>query len=373
MSRGRRRRAATASLILCLVAITALIGPVQVAGASDGKRLDETRRKLRETRTRISTLRQMDSQLLAVIADTAGQLGVAQTRLQTARGRLAAVEARVKGAERRLADLEDQRRVRAQRVAARAGPLYITGAGAPLDAILGASSLEEFVSRTSFLELSMRNERKELEDLARIRHDIQQVRSQLLAERERAVSVRDEIAAHAALVSDVLATRRAAEAALSQRIVEFQAEARALEQEQARILAIIRARQSRSTGPVSRRGFIWPFRGPVTSDYGPRWGGFHTGIDIDCTTGDPIKATKAGRVIAAEWGGGYGWMVIIDHGNGVSTLYAHNDRLDVSDGESVTRGERIASCGNTGNSHGDHVHFEVRVDGDPRDPRPFLP
>jgi murein DD-endopeptidase MepM/ murein hydrolase activator NlpD len=160
---------------------------------------------------------------------------------------------------------------------------------------------------------------------------------------------------------------------LSAQIDRFQSEVRALEREQARIIELIRARSSRSVGRISRRGFVWPFRGRITSPYGPRWGGFHTGIDIDCETGQRIIASKGGRVIAAEYGGGYGRMVIIDHGNGVSTLYAHNSRLYVSQGQRVDRAQRIAACGETGHAYGDHLHFEVRINGDHTNPRPFLP
>ncbi|MGH2727179.1 MAG: M23 family metallopeptidase, partial [Actinomycetota bacterium] len=177
----------------------------------------------------------------------------------------------------------------------------------------------------------------------------------------------------AAELGEILAVKQEAEGDLGNQISAYQREVAALEREQARILAIIRSRQSHSTGPISKKGFIWPFRGPITSDYGPRWGGFHTGIDINCETGDRIVAAKAGKVIAAEWGGGYGRMVIIDHGNGVSTLYAHNSALYVSEGRTVARGTRISACGETGNATGDHLHFEVRINGDHTDPKSFLP
>jgi murein DD-endopeptidase MepM/ murein hydrolase activator NlpD len=120
-------------------------------------------------------------------------------------------------------------------------------------------------------------------------------------------------------------------------------------------------------------GFAWPISGAVTSGYGERWGGMHQGIDIDCVTGAPIRASKAGTVISATYDGGYGYHVVIDHGGGFASLYAHNSALYVGGGESVAQGEVISACGSTGQSTGDHLHFEIRVNGQPQDPLAYLP
>jgi murein DD-endopeptidase MepM/ murein hydrolase activator NlpD len=120
-------------------------------------------------------------------------------------------------------------------------------------------------------------------------------------------------------------------------------------------------------------GFAWPINGAVTSGFGPRWGGTHSGIDIDCVTGDAIRASKSGSVVSATYDGGYGYHVVIDHGGGFASLYAHASELNVSGGQSVSQGDTIAACGSTGQSTGDHLHFEVRVNGAPQDPMGYLP
>jgi murein DD-endopeptidase MepM/ murein hydrolase activator NlpD len=99
----------------------------------------------------------------------------------------------------------------------------------------------------------------------------------------------------------------------------------------------------------------------------------HTGIDIGVPTGSPVWASKAGEVIISSWYGGYGNLIVIDHGNGVSTWYGHNSSLTVSVGQSVSRGQVVAKAGSTGNSTGPHVHFEIRYNGNPVDPVPYLP
>jgi len=98
----------------------------------------------------------------------------------------------------------------------------------------------------------------------------------------------------------------------------------------------------------------------------------HTGIDIGVPQGTPVHAAADGTVITAGWGGGYGNMVIIGHAGGLSTLYGHNSRLACHAGEHVSRGEVIAYSGMTGTATGPHVHFEVRVNGVPKNPMGWL-
>lgn len=367
MFRGARLRAV--AVMLLLLSSLALLSD----SASAESRLSDTRRKLRAARARLVQVRRTDAELLAVIGQLGGQLNVTRVRLANAEGALARLVARIHGEERRLARLERQRSQRAGIVGKRARALYIMGPGVGAEALLGSSSIDEFIDRSSSIDFAMGFDRRVMDELARIADQSRKARTVLAREEKIASGVRRSIAEHASELAEVIQTKQVAEDALSQKVTDFQSEVRALEQEQARIIALIRSRQSRSHGRISRRGFIWPFHGRITSPYGPRWGGFHTGIDIDCVTGNTIVAAKSGRVIAAEWGGGYGKMVIIDHGNGVSTLYAHNSRLYVSDGASVRRGQRISACGETGHAYGDHLHFEVRINGEHTNPRPFLP
>ncbi|MDI6710864.1 MAG: M23 family metallopeptidase [Bacillota bacterium] len=125
---------------------------------------------------------------------------------------------------------------------------------------------------------------------------------------------------------------------------------------------------------ASRGGghLIWPARGGITSTYGRRGDGMHTGIDIGADAGAPVVAAEAGQVISAGWAGGYGRCVEIAHGGGVVTRYAHLSRISVSVGEEVERGERIGSVGSTGNATGPHLHFEILVNGSPRNPLNYL-
>lgn len=123
--------------------------------------------------------------------------------------------------------------------------------------------------------------------------------------------------------------------------------------------------------------FIWPVKGTITSDYGYRsiFGSYsyHGGLDIAVSYGTAVKAADGGTVKFAGWQGSYGYLVILDHGNGKTTYYAHNSSLCVSAGQKVYQGQTIAKVGSTGRSTGPHCHFEVRINGSRVNPRNYLP
>ncbi len=118
--------------------------------------------------------------------------------------------------------------------------------------------------------------------------------------------------------------------------------------------------------------FKYPVYGRLTSGYGARWGTTHKGLDLAAPYGTPVKASDGGTVIFAGWGNGYGNLVKIDHGNGFVTYYGHNSRLAVSVGQKVAQGEVIAYVGSTGDSTGNHVHFEIRKNGIACNPLNYL-
>ena len=117
----------------------------------------------------------------------------------------------------------------------------------------------------------------------------------------------------------------------------------------------------------------WPVVDRVTSEYGPRWGRMHEGIDIGGALGASIHSAESGRVDFAGWIGGYGNTIIVDHGGGMTTLYGHMDGFAVSAGQTVSIGQVLGYVGNSGLSQGPHLHFEVRIGGAPVNPRKYLP
>jgi murein DD-endopeptidase MepM/ murein hydrolase activator NlpD len=186
------------------------------------------------------------------------------------------------------------------------------------------------------------------------------------------------VASQQALVSTRVQERQSL-ASIKESEREYVNEVNGLAQVSAQLTARIQAAQARtaaggySTGSgVSSSGLIWPVQGPITSPFGMRWGRMHEGIDIGVPYGTPIHAAAAGTVIYAGWMSGYGNLTVIDHGHGLATAYGHQSALAAGNGQTVSQGQVIGYVGCTGHCFGPHLHFEVRVNGQPVDPLGYL-
>lgn len=369
----RAPRRTLAVVLLTAVASTLFVPPASAAD-SQSKKLRETRTQLRAARSKLAKLKHTEAQLLATMRGVQRNLNSAKGLLSQAQRKLAEIDARIRSHERQIIKLSQLRTQRDKAVDKRIAALYMMGPGMQADALMTAGDFSAFVDRSNAFDFVVRSDKIHMEDLARLRDRERKAQVALRREAEQAQVWRRRVSERVSLVWDALSTHKQAQSALDAQIAEHMKEVRALEAEQNRIQSMIASRGSYSIGKISLKGFQWPVRGRrITSGYGRRNGGMHTGMDIDCSTGDPTYAAKAGRVIASERAGGYGNMVIVDHGNGVSSLYAHHSRLYVRRGQQVDRGQKLGACGSTGNSTGSHLHFEIRVNGNHRNPRPYLP
>jgi murein DD-endopeptidase MepM/ murein hydrolase activator NlpD len=275
------------------------------------------------------------------------------------------------------------------RLNARLVEIYEQGDVDSLDVVLGASSLTDAIDGLDYVnQVGAQDEKiatsvgtaKTAAHAARER--TRKVRGVVAAE-TRAVEartnqvrvVRDELVASKSQLVGARSNKRVALSKVQASEREAVGEAQALEQVSASLGAQLQAAQATSPytpSSPSASGFIWPVSGPVVSPFGMRWGRMHTGIDIGVGYGTPIHAAAAGRVIYAGWMDGYGNLVFVDHGGGISTGYAHQSSIAVSNGETVSQGQLIGYVGCTGHCFGPHLHFEVRVNGSPVDPLGYL-
>jgi murein DD-endopeptidase MepM/ murein hydrolase activator NlpD len=264
-----------------------------------------------------------------------------------------------------------------------------------LEVLVSAASFSEVLEQLDFVRDIGAQDRHISHTVQRARNEMRVARTRTKATKKRVLAVTRVIAVRVeqqralqqrllARKQGLLAARGAAESALvsldaSQR--EYAAEADALADESSQLAAQIQAAQvsaARSTTALiaeptpSASGFVWPVSGSVTSAFGMRWGRMHQGIDVAAPSGTPIVASAAGVVISAGWMGGYGNLVVIDHGGGLATAYAHMSGFAVGGGQSVAQGEVIGYVGCTGTCYGPHVHFEVRVNGAAADPLGYL-
>jgi murein DD-endopeptidase MepM/ murein hydrolase activator NlpD len=283
--------------------------------------------------------------------------------------------------ERQLAGLEG-----------RAIRVYKSGPASFFDFVAQVEGVGDFFRRFAFMVQVMRKDNERIESIRAVKTSIVRDRDKIkvlrdkvaaqvavvAAERDRAASIRNDAAARRNAVAGELQSSYAELGDIQAQRAQYDRETAQLQSESAAIAQFLRGRGG-TPAQVSPKGMTWPASGPVTSGFGwrthPIFGTkrFHAGIDIGAPTGSAIVAAGTGTVIFAGSKSGYGNATIIDHGGGIATLYGHQSSIGVGVGTPVTIGQRIGSVGCTGYCTGPHLHFEVRVNGDPVNPMGWLP
>ena len=247
--------------------------------------------------------------------------------------------------------------------------------------LLSSRDLNQFADRRRQIERIYNSDRKLLVDLTQKSDRVEKQRNQVVAQRNEIELLTQKLKYQKSNIeAEVVAQQNAVDRLKSDRQALTQAEDRLVEDSR-RLSQIILAKVQPYEGLVIPPGtgqLMYPTIGHVTSNFGwrthPILGTerFHSGIDFGADYGSLVYASDRGRVIYADWYGGYGNAVIIDHGNGMTTLYGHCSELYVKDGDVVEKGQPISAVGSTGFSTGPHLHFELRANGEPIDPAAYL-
>lgn len=315
------------------------------------------------------------------------QLRLIQGELDSAQGEFDAINDQLEHTEEQIqANIELSARLvkrleaQTKTLHRRLRDIYKNGQVNYLDVLFGAKDFNDFVSRMDILKKILAYDNALIQGTRSDRAALVKAKEQLEADRGKIVELRKL----AAVKRDQVASRRqerqgVLNAATYERETAEQAYRELIETSK-EIEQMIRRIQSGEKNVGGSTGtMLWPAEGEITSPFGwrthPIFGTqrLHTGIDIGADYGDTVRAADGGVVIHSDWMGGYGNAVIIDHGNGISTLYAHNSQLLVSEGQAVGKGQAISRVGSTGYSTGPHLHFEVRQNGSPVNPLNFLP
>lgn len=361
--------------VVCAALIVAslVIAPTLEAGAAgESAKLERIKAELAAIKKRIAAAKGEANAIRTEVASLDAKIRELNRQIRTGETQIAELESGIRSAEIRILELEDERQQAIKASNARARSMYKAGPATFLTRFLSVRSVGELTRLAVWWQVASELDGKAMIVAARLKADLDDQRSELLHIRSDLSAQKAWLGERKALIEGARAEKAAALKQVEANIAHSEAHIRDLEKESRALTAAIQSAGSRSTGSVSSSGFIWPLRGRVTSEYGRRGGGFHTGIDIDGNTGDPIVASKAGTILGVSCGSGYGICTVIDHGGGVATLYAHMSRKAVSSG-SVRQGQVIGYVGCTGSCSGDHLHFEVRVNGEPQNPRRFLP
>ena len=328
------------------------------------------------------------------------QLRQATAELGTIKEQRVAVENDITLNERQLAEAQKRLEGRESVFYKRVRDIYINGRLSYLDVVIGSKDFSDFANRLEVLKRIIDSDITLINEIKKERAEIEAHKQKLEADRAKLVELEKAALAKQAEIEQKKAERNvvlqkaqndratamqaieelnASSAQVSAMLKERQAARAAAAAEAAAAAAQSSGGQGASDNWVQGTGQLgWPVSGEITSPYGyrvhPIWGTtiYHSGIDIGVDEGTPVHAADGGVVVWSGWMGGYGYAVVIDHGNGLSTLYGHNSELAVDEGQSVAKGQVISYAGSTGNSTGPHVHFEVRVNGDPVDPMGYL-
>jgi murein DD-endopeptidase MepM/ murein hydrolase activator NlpD len=340
-----------------------------------------------------STLDNLDK----AVSDLTKQTTAAQRRLETAQRNLQKAEAAPVVAIQRLGAVQAQVDASRQEMNQTVAAMYQRGTSEEqavyVALVEGAATPQDLFSAQRYVSGTIKSDRRDLDHFVALAKDADDLRKQVEAQAEDIRVTRDAQAAErdrlVGLKNEALANRAAARSEedrqqdllqeVQDKKADFQSELNALQVESGAVGEFLRQVQAgQKLAPRKKRTFKAPVAGPISSGFGTRVHPIlgdvrmHTGIDFAVGTGFPIKAAGPGIVVWAGPRGGYGNAVIIDHRNGLATLYGHQSRVNVTVGQKVSAGQVVGFVGQTGMATGPHLHFEVREFGTPVDPLLYL-
>jgi murein DD-endopeptidase MepM/ murein hydrolase activator NlpD len=371
-----------------------LLLPLPGVSAPLPQRIEHKREQIDQAKHKEGVLSTDISQFSTRIESLQGEISATQTRLDRAqasldrqKAQLLEVRDQLEVARDRLESLRRELETARKVLAARLVEIYKADAPDALTVVLESDGFGDLLEQAEFLQRISDQDREVTDEVRRLRDKARdqavkladlEHREQLAA--ERILAERDQIAqAQGQLVAsrDELASARADKRGVLTQVREqrgiLEDDLASLEAEQAKVAAALQG--SPAPGPVKQGSgqLIWPLSGPVVGAFGEaRPGHTHAGIDIAVPEGTPIRAADSGRVALMGYVGGYGNYTCVQHTGSLSTCYAHQSRFATSNGANVSQGQVIGYSGNTGNSTGPHLHFEVRINGTPVDPMGYL-
>jgi murein DD-endopeptidase MepM/ murein hydrolase activator NlpD len=393
------RRALPVVVLLLAVVATPASGDV-------GGRKQQIDARLQAVQARIASAEQRERELAADLVSVNQQIRGLATQVGVVSTRLAPLERDLALHKEKLDRLNQLFRVQTarfvfyrheyevliDRLGNRLIDLYEDGEPGSLDVLLSATSFTDLISQAEYVDAIGTQDKHIANQVGTAKERVHRQREHtkrfraLVAAETRTIAIRasqvralrDRLLASENRLAAARAAKRESLRDVKESKQEYLHEAAGLARASASLAAqIASAQASHSYSPPgdvtpSAAGFIWPVNGPVTSGFGMRWGRMHEGIDIGVGYGTPIHAAASGRVVYAGWMEGYGNLVAIDHGRGISTAYGHQSSIAVGNGQTVSQGEVIGYVGCTGHCFGPHLHFEVRINGAPVDPLGYL-
>lgn len=387
----------TAVLILVFFLITILGSAFYniVLAQTDEQAAEEARQKQQETQKQIDENQEKQSNILDYKNQLDGNINELHLQLESLEETISSTQAELDKLEKDLQKAQERIDVQDELLKKRVRVMYEDGALGYLDVLVSAKSFSDLMDRMEAIKTITEYDANLLNSYEKAKKTVEENKELVEQHQQSLISARDSKVEKQNQLQEQIDLAQAEMDRLSEEEGSLQqalAEAQAAEAEANRRIEAAMAAASASSGgyvdtsgdvfvPASAGTFIWPFDQsyPITSGFvnriSPIWGSaeLHTGLDIGAPYGTTIRASAAGRVLVSEFNnGGYGNYVVIDHGNGYSTLYGHASLNLVQAGQTVVQGQAIAQVGSTGWSTGPHLHFEIRINNSPVDPSSYV-
>ncbi len=383
------------SLFVKIMAIVALVAfvfvslisafPAMIANAETAQeKIDSSLKKQKEIKDQISEAEVRKKSALEVYNEIDKDVTTLQAKVDSINADVDSSQAKIDEKDEELKKAKEECDRQYEDYCERARVLLQKGTVSYLEVLINSTSFADFITRISLVKEISAYDNAKLNELKEYAVEIEELKKELEAENKRLVGLKDEADTQmAALKSKQDESKKVldeimADIAQYEKALKAQEAAEAAAREEIRRLTMPSASSAQTVYTGGR--FAWPSTSTyVTSSYGTRTHPVtgqvktHTGLDIGAAMGTNIFAAADGTVLVSGWNaGGYGNYVVIDHGGGLTTLYAHCSSLNVSAGQKVSRGQVIAKCGSTGMSTGPHLHFEVLQNGAHTNPSAYL-
>lgn len=370
-------------VILLLLSFSFVVAQAGMIDLLKAKLADITKR-MHNIKAHLSKTKKQERFAYQRLIETSRKLDRVEIELRENEIKIQNLQRNIDSLSRDITLKQIQLRQRQQKLEKRLLEFYKQGGrGGFLAVFLGVSDTFSLLSRSYYMKQVLQEDKSLFDEIKREKALLESQKSLLEEEKRKSILLKQQQEEHKRELEQEKRERSALLKEIESKRIEYERALEELERNSREIEQMLLNLEKTPEGQKRlatpwRGGFIYPVRGQLTSRFGmrthPIYGirKMHTGIDLSAPAGTRIKAAAGGVVVFAGWWGGYGKVVIIDHGGGISTLYAHCSAIYVSNGQKVAQGEVIAEVGSTGLSTGPHLHFEVRKNGKPVDPLSYL-